>query len=77
MTLTIKLGLNIIKVYLLTKICVSTSNGSGGRVLNYIHIHTNIHWTDSITSTADTGGNNKSYYWNFIFDEEIMLHIIP
>ncbi len=64
-TLTVELGLDIIKVHPETKICIRTTNGSVRRVLNYRYTHT--HWTDSITSTADEGGNNhgmnRNYPW--------------
>ena len=53
MTLTIKLDLHV-------KFLGHTSNGSAVRVLNYRYtqIYTHTDGTDSITLTADAGGNN-------------------
>ncbi len=70
LTLTIKLGQDIIKVHPHTKIRVRMSNGSARRVLNYrqthtrthTHIHTQTHGTDSFTSDRCAGGN-KHEIW--------------
>ena len=59
MTLTFKLGLDMNQVDLHVKFHVHTSNGSAMRVLHYSHTHTDR--TDSITSTADAGGNNLTF----------------
>ena len=65
MTLTIELGPDIVRTHPNTKNCVNTSNGSVMRVLKDRQTHRHTDGTDSITSTADAGGDKcyTDYKW--------------
>ena len=58
MTLIFELDLDIVKVHPYTEIWVHRSNGSAVRVLTDGQTDRQTDGTDSITSTADTGGKN-------------------
>ena len=60
MTLRIELGQDIVGPHLHTKNRVHTWNGSVLRVLKDRQTDAYTDGTDSITLTADAGGNNKS-----------------
>ena len=55
MTLTVELDLDMVQPYIRDKFLVCTSNGSGMTVLN----DGQADGTNSITSTADAGGNKS------------------
>ena len=67
MTLTIKLGQDIVEAHSHTKISVHMSSSSAVRVLKDRQTdrqtHTQTDPTDSITSTADAGGKNATEAW--------------
>ncbi len=60
MTLTIELDLDTVQVDLHVKFPLRTSNSSVVRVLTERHTHRQT-VIDSITSTADVGGNKMQY----------------